>query len=165
MNFGTTPTPPQLFRQFERGDLSREELQAFMAIHARGLIEEMVEERKNPVAGYLERLRNRAHAKKHVKKYGAPLFREILIALGQIEDFPPAQILWNAGHTDVPLHCYIRSRLEPVFRIPELKVEPMTVSLKVEYGAHASNKTTKETILFQRDALLKLNLLDRIILD
>jgi len=46
VNFGTTPTPPQLFRQFERGDLSREELQSFMAIHARGLIDEMVEERK-----------------------------------------------------------------------------------------------------------------------
>ena len=136
-----------------------------MAIHAREIIEEMVEERQNPVAAYLERLRNRAAVRKLVKKHSAPVIREILSALGQIEDFPPAQILWNANHTDVPLHCYIRSRVEPVFRIVKLKVEPMTVSLNIEYGAHAANKTTKETILFQRDALLELNLLQRITME
>lgn len=161
MNFGLLPTPPELFRQFERGEISREELQATMAVHARGLIEQMEDERKNPKTSYLERLRNFASARKLSRKHGSKTVREVLRALGQIEGFPPAQILWNAGHTDVPLHCFFRSRIEPVFRVTRLAVEPMKVEIDVEYGAHDKKLTTRESIVFQRNAFLELELEDR----
>lgn len=161
MNFERHPTPPQLFRQFERGEISREELHACLALHARGLIAEMVEEQRHPKTSYLERLRNFAAARKLAKKHGAARIREILSTLGSIEDFPPAQILWNAGHADVPLHCFFRSKIEPVFRITRLEIQPMMVSLDVEYGPNDRSKTFRESILLQRNALLELELVDR----
>ncbi len=161
VNFDSHPTPPQLFRRFERGEIDREELHAALAVHARGLIAEMVEVHRNPKASYLERLRNLAAARKLSKKHGAARIREILAVLGTIEGFPPAQILWNAGHADVPLHCFFRMKAEPVFRIVRLEVQPMLVSLDVEYGSHPRDKTTRESILLQRNALLELELLDR----
>lgn len=161
VNFGTLPTPPQLFRQFERGEISREELQATMAIHARGLIDEMEEDRKNPKTSYLERLRNFAAARRLAKKHGPKVIREIFAALGRIDGFPPAQILWNAGHADVPLHCFLRSRKEPVFRVTRLDVKPMRVEINVEYGANKKTETTKESITLQRNAMLVLELEER----
>ncbi len=161
MNFNSYPTPPQLFRQFERGEISRDELHATLALHARSLIAEMVEAQKSPKTSYLERLRNFAAARRLAKKHGAARIREILGALGEIEGFPPAQILWNASHRDVPLHCFFRSRIEPVFRITRLDVRAMSVSIEVEYGAHDRTKTTREAILFQRNARLELELADR----
>lgn len=161
VNFDRHPTPPQLFRQFERGDISREELHASLAVHARGIISEMVEEHRNPKTSYLERLRNFAAARKLAKKHGAAKVREILSTLGAIEEFPPAQILWNAGHADVPLHCFFRTKIEPVFRITRLEIQPMMVSLDVEYGPNDRSKTTRESILLQRNALLELELVDR----
>lgn len=163
VNFNPYPTPPQLFRQFERGEISRDELHASLALHARTLIAEMVEAKKNPRTSYLERLRNFAAARRLSKKHGTARIREILAALGDIEGFPPAQILWNARHADVPLHCFIRSRIEPVFRVTRLDVQPMSVSIDVEYGAHDKSKTTREAILFQRDARLSLELVDRFV--
>ncbi|MDF1659471.1 MAG: hypothetical protein P1U58_17780, partial [Verrucomicrobiales bacterium] len=141
MNFGLIPTPPELFRQFERGDISREELQSTMALHARGLIQEMETERKNPKTSYIERLRNFGAARKLARKHGKARLREILGAMGRIEGFPPAQILWNAGHADVPLHCFFRSRIEPVFRITRMKVEAMKIQVDVEYGPNDKKLT------------------------
>lgn len=161
MNFQRHPTPPQLFRQFERGEISREELHASLAVHARGLIAEMVEEHRQPRTSYLERLRNYAAARRLARKHGSARVREILATLGAIEEFPPAQILWNAGHSDVPLHCFFRSRIEPVFRITRLEVKPMMVSLDVEYGPADRAATVRESILLQRNALLQLELVDR----
>jgi hypothetical protein len=161
VNFERHPTPPQLFRQFERGEISRDELHASLAVHARGLIAEMVEEQRNPKTSYLERLRNFAAARKLAKKHGAAKIREILSTLGAIEGFPPTQILWNAGHSDVPLHCFFRSKIEPVFRVTRLEIQPMMVSLDVEYGPHPRDKTIRESILLQRNALLELELVDR----
>ena len=161
MNFGTLPTPPQLFRQFELGEISREELQATMAIHARGLIDEMEDERKNPKTSYLERLRNYSAARRLAKKHGPKAIREVFSAMGRIDGFPPAQILWNAGHADVPLHCFIRSRKEPVFRVKRLELKPMRAEIDVEYGANKKTETSRETISFQRNAMLILELEER----
>ena len=43
--FHPAPTPKQLFRQFESGRISREELQEQMGEHQRHIIEEMEENR------------------------------------------------------------------------------------------------------------------------
>ncbi|NNE94070.1 MAG: hypothetical protein HKN23_20675 [Verrucomicrobiales bacterium] len=161
MNFRPLPTPPELFRQWERGDLSREELQAAMAVHQRGLIDEMVEARSNPLKAYFEQLRNRAAARKWSRKIGRSKLREILIALGELEKFPPAQILWNAGHTEMPMHCYFRTKIEPVFRITQIEMESMKATVCVAYGRAAKEKITREEIVLRRDCRLKLELLDR----
>lgn len=161
MKFNSLPTPPDLFRQFEAGEISREELQATMALHARDLIEEMVEVRRNPVAAYLEQLRNQAAARKLVRRHGGSELREIFSALGSIPAFPPAQLLWNASHAQVPLHCFIRMRREPVFRIIQLEIQPMKASLRVEYGENARNRTTREKIILSRDARLCWELQER----
>tara|TARA_R110000850_G_scaffold202967_8_gene329077 strand:+ start:779 stop:1240 length:462 start_codon:yes stop_codon:yes gene_type:complete len=151
-----------LFRQFEHGDISREELHSFLAIHAHGLINEMEDAKENPKTSYLERLRNFAAARRLARKHGRMRIREILSALGRIDEFPPAQILWNASHTDVPLHCFIRSRIEPVFRITKLSIEPMKIEVAVEYGPNDKRKSIKETVILQRNATLELELLERI---
>ncbi len=160
--FNSFPTPPELFRQFDRGEISREELQATMALHARGLIVEMEEVRKKPMSAYAERLRNRAAARRLAKKHGSALLREVLVTLGKIDSFPPAQILWNAGHLDMPLHCFFRMWHEPVFRIIKLEVSSMKIHIEIEYGAHKSKDTTRETIFLQRDCRMNLELEERL---
>ncbi len=133
-----------------------------MALHARDLIGEMVEEKENPKTSYLERLRNFAAARKLVRKHGGALIRETFSTLGQIEGFPPAQLLWNASHADVPLHCFFRTRIEPVFRVKSLLVEPMKIEISMEYGPQDKNKTIREKIILQRDACLQLEVAQRV---
>lgn len=132
-----------------------------MALHARGLITEMETEQRNPKTSYMERLRNFAAARKLAKKYGTAKLRETLAAMGRIEGFPPAQILWNAGHSDVPLHCFFRSRHEPVFRITRMEMTAMRVEVDIEYGPHDKKATIRESITLQRDAMLNLEMSER----
>ncbi len=160
-DFSSLPTPPELFRQFETGQLSREELQATMALHARALIEEMEDERKNPKRSYLERLRNAAAIRRWTRKFSRREIREVLNALGEVRDFPPAVLLWNASHGDVPLHCFVRMRREPVFRIKELVVEPMNAVITVEYGKASRKESTRETFCFRRDENWRFSLIER----
>ena len=150
MNFRPIPTPPELFRQFEAGEMSREELQAAMAIHARGLIDEML--------AYWERTRNRAAARRWRQKIGVVRLREVLEALAFIEAFPPAQILWNAGHMDVPLHCFFRTKHEPIFRIKHIEIEPMRVLVRLEYSKASKEEIKREEIVLRRDSKLRLEL-------
>ena len=161
LKFSSLPTPPALFRQFENGEISREELQATMALHARDLIDEMEETKRNPLSAYMERLRNLAAVRKLNRKYGSALLREVLIALGEIPGFPPAHLLWNASHLQMPMHCFIRMRQEPVFRIVKMDVSPMKITVRVEYGANSKNETTRETIVLHRDPFFKLELMER----
>jgi hypothetical protein len=111
------PTPNRIFERFERGEMERDELQALMALHQRELIGEIEEERQHPAAALLERLLAGRAAGKLQKRYGGRLVREVLAALGDVEGFPAARWLWNAMHADVPLHCFLRMRREPVFRL------------------------------------------------
>ncbi len=128
------PTPRKLFQQYETGQISQADFQAAMAVHARELIEEMEEAHRNPFAAYLDQIYNRFAAFSLSSRHGERLIREILSALADLPDFPPARWLWNAQHLHVPLHCFFRSHNEPVFRILDLKVQPQLVTLTVEYG-------------------------------
>ena len=47
-------TPPQLYDDFEAGLLTREQLHAAMAFHARTVIEEVIEAHENPLAAWWE---------------------------------------------------------------------------------------------------------------
>lgn len=120
-----------------------------MSMHAHELIDEMIEAHQNPVAAYIEQLRNRTVAARHARRHGSTALREILTALGRIPEFPPAQILWNAPHREVPLHCFFRTKHEPIFRIVKLKILATKARVVVEYGETRS--LVRETILLTRN--------------
>jgi hypothetical protein len=151
VDFQPLPPPPLLFRQFQRGEITRPQLHAAMRMHALELIEEMEEIRRNPVAAFIEQLRNRSAAARLAKQHGMRNVRRVLSALSEISDFPPAVLLWNALHDDVPLHCFIRTRHEPVFRIVKLQIKPQIARIAIEYGRTARPATTAEVITLRRD--------------
>ncbi|MDB6139294.1 MAG: hypothetical protein JWO94_2366 [Verrucomicrobiaceae bacterium] len=133
------PTPRKLFRQFEAGQISQAEFQAAMAEHAKELIGEMDEAYRNPAAAFIDQLYNRAAAFVLVRKHGELAVREVLNALADVEDFPPARQLWNALHTHVPLYCFFRTRTDPVFRIHKLEIKAQMTTVAVEYGSLAKD--------------------------
>jgi hypothetical protein len=150
------PTPKQLFALFERGEIERDELQALMALHAKELIAEMEEDYQNPAAAWIESLLARRAAGRLVRKHGSRLMREVLIALAELEEFPPARRLWNAAHPDVPLHCFLRIRREPVFRIVSLERRNDAFELVTEHGEAGKGRATRSLFLLRRDAQWRL---------
>ncbi len=128
---------------FKCGELTRAELHAAMAEHAMRIIGEIEEVRRNPVAAYIEGLRNRRAASRLARRHGEAYLRGVLLALSEAPDFPPAAYLWNAWHWDVPLHCFIRMRHEPVFRVLRLDSKRMSARIIVEHGHNKGRNGTK----------------------
>lgn len=146
------PTPRQIFARFESGEIERDEMQALMALHARELIREMEEDYQNPAAAWIEGLRARRAASQLVRRHGSRLVREVLAALGELPDLPALGHLWNAGHPDVPLHCFLRIQREPVFRISRLESQADGIHLVIEHGKAAKGKCVRQSFLLKRDA-------------
>ncbi len=138
------PTPRELFRQFETGQISRADFQAAMAEHQKELIEEMDEAHRNPVAAFVDQMYNRAAAFVLVCKHGESTVREVLNALGDLRDFPPARHLWNALHTHVPLFCFFRAKTEPLFRILKMETKAQLITVTVEHGSAKGGIKTEE---------------------
>ncbi len=132
-----------------------------MSHHAESLIEEMVEVHENPVAAWLETMRNRRTAAKLARQHGEPLVRELLLALSEVPNFPLAHWLWNADHTRLPLYCFLRSRREPIFRILKITSVPFELTIQVEYGSTIKSKATRESFTFGRDRFGRLTLQGR----
>jgi hypothetical protein len=84
------------------------------------------------------------------------LLREVFIALADVPDFPPARYLWNAAHPDVPLHCFLRIRREPVLRILNMETKAGEFRVLVEYGEAAKGKGTRRSFHLKRDLNWKL---------
>ncbi len=145
------PTPNQIFARYERGEMERDEMQALMALHARELIAEMVEDYQNPAAAWVEGLLAKRAAAKLVRRHGSRLIREILIALSEVPDFPAARLLWNAAHPDVPLHCFLRIRRQPVFRVIEVRHRAEEIEVTVEHGEAGRGKATRRIFVLKRD--------------
>jgi hypothetical protein len=150
------PSPSQICASFERGEIDREEMHAMMALHARELIQEMEDDYQNPAAALLETLLARRAASQLVRRHGAYLVREILVALAEIPDFPPVRHLWNAAHPDVPLHCFFRIRREPVFRFHSITPKPGGTIVSIEHGTAGRGKASRQTFLLSRDSSWKL---------
>lgn len=148
------PTPRQIFASFESGEIERDELHALMALHARELIQEMEEDYQNPAAAWIEGLLARRATNRLVRLHGGRLLREVLVALAEVPDFPPARYLWNAVHPDVPLHCFFRMRREPVFKILSLLPQSNGFRVLTEHGT--ARKGTRSTLLLERDDHWKL---------
>jgi hypothetical protein len=150
------PTPNELFAQFERGEIERDELHALMALNARELILEMEEDRLNPAEALMEYLLCRRAMSRLVGKHGGRLIREILHALSQVRDFPPSRLLWNASHPDVPLHCFLRIRREPVFRVRSISTKDGDVIVVIEFGSIEKGKAENRTFTLRRGGDWKL---------
>ena len=150
------PNPARLFRLFETGKLTRAQWQAAMAWHASQLLEEVAEARRHPVGAFIEDKLARRSAKRLVRVHGEAELREAFEALADANDFPPANLLWNAGHRDVPLHCFLRMRTEPVFRVLRFERNRETVSIMIEHGKAAKKETTREEFLLVRDRWARL---------
>lgn len=150
------PTPREIFARYERGEMEREEMQALMALHARELIAEMEEDYQNPAAAWIEGLLAKRAASKLVRRHGSRLIREILTALSEVPDFPAVRHLWNAAHPDVPIHCFLRIRREPVFRLIDVRHRPEEIEVIVEYGQGARGKGTRRIFVLKRDELWRL---------
>ncbi len=144
-------TPSQLFRLFEGGGISREELHAAMAEHAESLIEDMEDAKRNPVAAYIDGMVARQAAARLMRRHGEKLIRETLAALAEVPDFPPALLLWNAMHRDVPLYCFVRTRREPVFRILKFEQIGAGVRIRVEYGRLRRKYAVREEFSLRRN--------------
>lgn len=145
------PTPSQLAVLFERGEIERGEFQSLMAVHARELISEIEEDYQNPAAAWIENLRARQAAGRLIRRHGSRLLRELLVALSEVPDFPPAGHLWNAAHPDVPLHCFLRIRRVPVFRILHLDHRPDSIEVLVEHGEAGRGRGTRRMFVLKRD--------------
>mgnify|MGYP000190891409 FL=1 len=150
------PTPQQIFSRFEGGEIERDEMHALMALHARELIAEMEDDYQNPAAAWLESVLARRAAGRLVRRHGARLLREVFAALAEVPDFPPARYLWNANHPELPLHCFLRIRREPVFRILSIDVIAGEFRIAVEHGLAAKGQGLRQSFRLKRNAGFKL---------
>ena len=145
------PTPTQIFVKYERGEIDFAEVNEMMAQHAKGLIQEMDEDYRNPAAALLEYLVTKRAVTKLARKHGGRLLREIFHALSEVANYPPANLLWNALHPDVPLHCFIRIRREPVFRIISMEESGAWWIVMTEYGSRVKGRAERRKFLLQRN--------------
>lgn len=150
MKLAPFPSPRALIRQWEQGEIQRETLHALMAQHQAAIIEEAEEERLNPFASYLDRMMNKRMAKKLITRYGEANIRELCFALSELSDFLPAAFLWNVNHWDLPLHCFIRHKREPIFRIQEVFIRSARAMMLIEHGSARKGATIRERVHFER---------------
>lgn len=150
MKLAPFPNPRDLIRQWENGEIKRETLHTLMAEHQAAIIKEAEEERLNPIASYLDRVMNKRMAKKLINLHGEANLRELLLALSEMPDFLPAGFLWNINHWDLPLHCFIRNKRAPVFRIKEVFVKSSRAMMLIEHGSAKKKETQREKIHFER---------------
>ncbi len=134
-------------------EITPEEFRDAMAHHARGLIAEMEEVHQNPVAAWLETLKNRRAASRLAREHGEHRVREILVALSEVPDFPLANWLWDADQPTVPLYCFLRTRREPVFRVLKIASAPFVLSVTVEHGGLKRGTSVREQFRFGRDRI------------
>lgn len=151
------PLPPELFARFERGEIERDELHRLMALHACEIIEEMEEDYQNPAAAWWEGMLARRAMHRLQRVHGAPLLRDVLLALSA-SDFPAARYLWNADHPDVPLHCFLRMKRKPIFRLLSVHESGKDCIAVFESDGPEGEKPVKHRVSLIRDRFWKLRL-------
>lgn len=144
------PSPQKLFRLWDAGSISREDFHRLMAVHARELIEEMEQAKKNPLMAWMHQLFNRREAARWAGGHGEALVREILFALADEESFPPSRWLWNATHPHVPLHVFFRAREMPRFRFLKLRATSQAVTVEIEHGGSDTAPPVREEFYLRR---------------
>jgi hypothetical protein len=159
MNPVAIPTPNQLFRQFDLGQISREQLREGMELHAKLILAEVEENRVNPVVAFMDQVQCKRLAAKLSRQHTEETVREALAALAEIPDFPPATLVWNADHELVPLECFFRIRRTPIFHVVGMKVEPQQVVMQIDHGTKEA--LHKEEVTLRRNRQGKLSYVTR----
>ena len=143
-------TPRQLAHAYECDRITRSEFQSAMQLLQLEMLNEAAEARRNPITAYLNERLNKRAVTRLLRSASEAELREVLHALGDLIDFPPAKLLWNADQRDIPLHVFIRTRQEPVFRITYLNIQTMSAELSIEHGSAKKRETTREDIILKR---------------
>lgn len=156
-------TPRQLFRLFDSGSLSREQLREALQSHARELIEEMEDDHANPQASWLESMIQQApRCASDPAARGTQGAGDFAGALRSAK-LRPAQFLWNADHMDVPLHCFLRSRGAQLFQVLKIVSAPFLLTVTVEHGGakkvghagavHLGARSLRSLMVIEREVL------------
>ena len=130
-----------------------------MAVHARLILAEVEEVRTNPVVAFMDQVLCKRLAAKLAKAHTEETVREVLVALADIPNFPPASLVWNADHELVPLECFFRIKRGPVFHITQMKVEPQQVTVQLEHGSKSAVR--REEVVLRRSRQGKLSYVTR----
>ena len=127
-------SPHRILGLYRAGKITRAQWLEAMRLHFLLALREIEEDRNEPKQAKLETWRCKNAARRLLRNHSEAELREIFMALCELDDFPPATYLWNADQLDVPLHCLLREKREPVLRFPEIQIQRLTASVVIEYG-------------------------------
>ena len=115
------PHVRSLLRQYDRGLISPEEFRRQMRLACVEVIEEMKQDKLNPLAAMAENLQCRYDVARLLRGHSQQDLREVLEALAREEHLPVSRYLWNAAHPHIPLHSFFRVRRQPTLRIHQIR--------------------------------------------
>ncbi|MGJ8657328.1 MAG: hypothetical protein ACSHX6_12845 [Akkermansiaceae bacterium] len=114
-------------------------------------LKEIEEDRSDPKLALLERWRCKSAARKLLKNNTQAELREVFMSLAEIDDFPPANYLWNADQFDTPLYCFLREKREPILRFIKLQISRSKAEIIIEYGGLDTKQQIREHIIMRRN--------------
>lgn len=144
-------SPNRLLAWYQSGTITRKQWLGGMRLQLLQALREISEDNANPQAALMERLRCRNAARKLTHKYTEAELREVFISLSQLDDFPPANYLWNADQIDNPLHTILREKRVPVLKFKDVQIHRLSAKLIIEYGSLKAKNRTRERIQLRRD--------------
>lgn len=143
--------PNRLLAWYRSGSITRAQWLEGMRRQFVAALNEVEEDRANPKRALLESWRCKNAARRLSKNHTEAELREVFMALSELDEFPPANYLWNADQLDIPLHCFLREKRAPVLRLLDMEILRLTAKLTIEYGGLKSRERVRETIHLRRD--------------
>ncbi len=144
-------SPHRLLGLYRAGKITRAQWLAGMRLHFLLALKEIQEDSDAPKRARLETWRCKNAARRLLREHTQAELREVFSALAELDDFPPSAYLWNADQMDVPLHCLLREKREPVLRFSNVQIHRLTAELTIEYGGLKKKDRTRENITLRRD--------------
>ena len=114
-------------------------------------LSEIEQDMADPSGTRLEIMRCKLACRRLKRNHHEAEIREVFVTLSELEDFPPANFLWNADQLDIPLYCFLREKRVPVIRFPKIQIHRTSAKLTIEYGGIKSKYRIRETIQLRRD--------------
>jgi hypothetical protein len=144
-------SPHRLLAYYKSGAITRKQWLAGMRQHLLQALAEISEDIADPRGAFLERLRCRNAARRLTKKNTEAELREVFTSLSQLDDFPPANYLWNAEQLETPLYSLLREKRIPVLKFKDVQILRQSAKLTVVYGSLKPKNRIMETIQLRRD--------------
>lgn len=151
MNPQHIPSPNRLFAWYESGQITLEQWREGMRLQFISALKEIEEDRSDPKLALMERWRCKSAARKLLKEHTEAELREVFMSLAEIDDFPPANYLWNADQLETPLYCFLREKREPILRFLSVQINRLTANITIEYGGVSAMQRIQERITMRRD--------------